>query len=316
MRNEARHVANFIADIAAQDYDGPMELFVADGRSSDDSRVLILEAAARAGVAVNVLENPDGHVSPGLNRCIEASDGDLVVRLDVHSRYAPDYVRRLVDLSNVTGAANVGGIWVPEGITPTERAVAAAMDSPFGGVGWTREGEGWVETDTVPFGAFRRDVLEAVGGFDEDLVRNQDDELNLRLRLAGERVILDRGIRIGYIPRGRMRDVFRQYYQYGRWKIPVMRRHNRVLGLRSLVPALFLLWVVALALAAPWLMLARVALAATLALYLGAALVFGVRALRRRGERLSLLPRVMASYLAFHVGYGAGMIRGLLPGTA
>jgi glycosyltransferase involved in cell wall biosynthesis len=314
MRNEARHVETFVGDIAAQDFDGPLDCVVADGASSDGSASLLREAAARAGVELTLLENPDRYVSHGLNRCIGASRGDLVVRLDVHTRYPPDYVRLLVEASTATGAANVGGVLVPTGSTPTERAVAAAMDGPFGGIGWTaRAGTiDRVETDTVPFGAFRRTALAAVGGYDERMVRNQDDELNLRLRRSGERIVLDQRIRVAYIPRGRIRDVFRQYHDYGRWKIVVMRKHRSVLGLRSLAPAAFVCLLVILAVGAPWIEVAAWVLAATVGAYLVASLFFGGRALRGRGEPLALLPRVVAAYLAFHLGYGTGMLRGIV----
>jgi GT2 family glycosyltransferase len=313
MLDEARHVETFVADIAAQDFDGPLDLVVADGDSSDGSARLLQEAASRAGVQLTLLQNPERFVSHGLNRCIEAATGDLVVRLDCHSRYPADYVRLCVEASEETGAWNVGGVLVPRGTTATERAVAAAMDGPFGGIGWTRAGEGErVETDTVTFGAFRREAFEAAGGFDESLVRNQDDELNLRLRQAGGRVVLDPRIEVFYVPRGTLRGVFRQYFEYGRWKVRVMRKHRTALGARSLVPVAFVLSAVIGTALALWLEPVTYVVAAELALYLAAAIGFGIRSLRRRGEALRLLPRVIGAYLAFHVGYGAGMLRGLL----
>jgi glycosyltransferase involved in cell wall biosynthesis len=315
MRNEARHVETFIADVGAQDFDLPIELIVADGMSSDGSIDLLRAAADAAGVDLTVLPNPDRYVSHGLNRCIRASSGDFIIRLDLHTRYPSDYVRLCVEASNATGAANVGGVLAPVGATPTERAVAAAMDGPFGGIGWTSLSPATdrVETDTVPFGAFRREALESAGGYDERFVRNQDDELNLRLRRGGGTVVLDPRIRASYIPRGRIRDVFRQYYDYGRWKIPVMRKHRHILGLRSMVPAVFLILVALLALHAPWFEIAETLLVGVLTVYVSAALGFGLHALRSRGEPLRLLPRVVAAYFAFHVGYGGGMLRGLLP---
>lgn len=204
MRNEAGHVEDFIDDVAAQDFDGPLELLVADGASSDGSSDLLRRAARRAQVPLRLLENPAQYVPQGLNACIRASTGDLVVRLDIHSRYPPDYVRLCLETSNATGAANVGGILVPTGRARSERAVAAAMDGPFGRIGWTTGSKtgGPIETDTVPFGAFRRCALIAVGCYDERFVRNQDDELSLRLRRAGQSVVLDPRIRVAYVPRG------------------------------------------------------------------------------------------------------------------
>jgi GT2 family glycosyltransferase len=252
-------------------------------------------------------------VSQALNRCIAASTGDLVVRLDLHTRYPPGYVRLLVETAERTGAWNVGGVTTPRGTTPTERAVAAAMDSPFGGIGWTRAAtaDGPVEVDTVAFGAFRRHVFDAVGDFDETLVRNQDDEFNLRLRLAGGTIVLDPRVHAFYIPRGSLGGVFRQYYEYGRWKIPVMRKHRQVVSGRSLVPALFVGGLATTAAAATVLPAARWALGAEVVLYAAAGTAFGARSLRARGEPRSLLPRVVAAFGALHVGYGVGMLRGL-----
>jgi succinoglycan biosynthesis protein ExoA len=314
MLNEARYVERFVADVAAQDFEGALELLVADGGSKDGSVERLHEAAKGAGLDVAVLENRARWVAPGLNACIRRARGDLVVRLDCHSRYPPDYVRACVTAAEETGAWNVGGIYVPEGETPAERAVSCALESPFGGVNWTRHGaeDGRVEVDTVYLGAFRPEALERVGLFDETFERNQDDELNLRLRLAGGRIVLDPAIRSRYRPRGSAGAVFRQYFEYGRWKVPVMLKHRQVVSARSLAPLALAASVAVLAAAAPASPLARRALAAELGLYGAAALGFGAVAVRRRGESWTLLPRVVASFGAFHAGYALGMARGWL----
>jgi GT2 family glycosyltransferase len=249
--------------------------------------------------------------------------GDLIVRLDCHSRFPTDYLRLCVEAAEETGAWNVGGTVVPVGETPMEKAVAAAMDSPFGGIGWTRHAsqDGRVDVDTVTFGAFRPEAFETIGLFDETLVRDQDDELNLRIRLAGGRIVLDPAITTRYTPRGSWRAVYRQYYEYGLWKVPVMRKHGEVLGGRSMVPIVFVGSLAALALltvplgprrADPLRRLARRALATELSVYGVAAVAFGSRSLRQRGEPRELLPLVVSTYPAFHVGYGVGMAHGVL----
>ncbi len=132
----------------------------------------------------------------GLNACIRAASGELIVRMDCHSRYASDYVRRCVEAAEETGAWNVGGIYEPEGVTRTERAVACALSSPFGGVNWTKRSAGVrSEVDTVYLGAFLPIAFERAGLYDETFVRNQDDELNLRIRRAGGRIVFDPAIR-------------------------------------------------------------------------------------------------------------------------
>lgn len=314
MRNEARHIARFAQDVAAQDFDGEIELIVADGDSDDDSVAILRAEAARLGLPLTVVANPHRIVPTGLNACIRQSSADLLVRMDCHSRYPTDYVRRCAAAAEETGAENVGGVVIPEGTTPMERAVAAAMDSPFGGIGWTRHAEDGarVEVDTVTFGAFRPEAFSRAGMFDEAFVRNQDDEFNLRLRRAGGRIVLDPTISVSYTPRGSWRGVFRQYYEYGLWKIPVMRKHNAVLGVRSLAPIGLVGSVALLApLAGPFVW-ARLALGGEVLVYAGAAGASAVRAVRKRREPLRQTPRVLAAFPAFHLGYGIGMAHGLL----
>jgi succinoglycan biosynthesis protein ExoA len=313
MWNEGRHIEQLVADIAAQDFAGEVELIVADGRSSDDSVELLEAAAERHGVELTVLDNPARWVSAGLNACIRAATGDLIVRIDCHSGYPPDYLSRCATVAEETGADNVGGVFVPRGETDVERAVGVAMDSPFGGIHWTRHGHGGRhDVDTVPYGAFRPRAFELAGLFDESLVRNQDDEFNFRLRRAGGRIVLDPSIRIFYTPRGSFRRLFRQYFEYGLWKPAVMRKHGSVVSLRSLVPVAFLASLVVLALVAPFNHLALLLLEIEVEVYLIGALVFGILALRAKHERLRMLPPVLAAFVTFHVAYGLGMAAGWL----
>jgi succinoglycan biosynthesis protein ExoA len=317
MLNESAHVEQLASDFAGQDFAGRVEVIVADGGSTDDSVPLLLAAADRLGLAVRVVDNPAGWVSHGLNKCFHEATGDLIVRADCHSRYPTEYLRRCSEASEATGAQNVGGRVVACGHTPMERAVACAMDNPFGGIGWTRhEGAGGpVEVDTVTFGAFRPEAFRRAGLFDETLRRNQDDEFNLRLRRNGGRIVLDPSIKLFYTPRGSLRAVFRQYFEYGRWKIPVMRKHRRVLGIRSLAPAAFVISLPVLAVATTIWRPAVWALALEVVAYLSFALYFALAGLRRRQESVRLLPRVVAAFLAFHLGYGLGMLRGLARST-
>jgi succinoglycan biosynthesis protein ExoA len=313
LRNERSNVDSFVSDLAAQDFEGDLEVLVADG-ASDDGGIERLRAAARnAGLPLQVIDNPAGWVSPGLNACIRKAHGDLIVRLDCHSRFPAEYLRRCVEVSEQTGAWNVGGRLVPTGTTTIERTVACAMDSGFGGIGWTRSsGGGRVETDTVTFGAFRREVFERVGLFDETLVRNQDDEFNMRLRAAGGRIVLDPAITVVYRPRGSFGGVWRQYFEYGLWKVPVMLKHRRIATLRGVVPPVFVLGSVGLLAGAPHSRLARRLLVAEWLSYGGLGLFFAVRGVRRRNEQWILVPGVVAAFLTFHLGHGSGQAVGLL----
>lgn len=314
MLNEAEHIEPFFTDIAAQDFSGEIEVFVADGGSTDGSVAKLQQAAKRTGLDLTMLPNPAGWVSHGLNLCIGRASGDLLVRLDCHSRYPADYLRLCARAAEETDALAVGGVVVPHGRTPIERAVACAMDSPFGGIGWTwvSDEEARRESDTVTFGAFRPEAFRRAGLFDEALHRNQDDEMMLRIRRAGGRVILDPAIKVHYTPRGSYRGVFRQYFQYGLWKVPVMLKHRQVLSARSLAPIAFLASLAVLVPAAAMAPVAGVVLVTELAGYTAGGLVFGARSLRANGEPLRLLPQVLAVYPTFHLAYGLGMLRGWL----
>jgi glycosyltransferase involved in cell wall biosynthesis len=310
MLNEAAHIEQVVADVAAQDFDGEVEVFVADGGSTDGSVQLLEAAAARLGVDVTVLDNPRRKASSGLNVCIPRATGDLIVRLDCHSHYPPEYLRLCAEVADESGAWNVGGVVVPRGRTPTERAVACGMLSPFGGIAWTRNADRRHDADTLSFGAFRPVVFETVGLYDEEIAITEVEELNTRIRRAGGRIVYDPRIKPYYTPRGTFRSLFVQYFRYGRWKVPVMLKHRQTISGRSLVPFAFVLTMTGLGLASVWLEAARWLLAAALALYATAAVGFAVLALRRAGETWTLLPRVIAVFPIFHVAHGIGMARG------
>lgn len=314
MYNEAEHVDHLVGDLAAQDFEGDVEVLVADGASTDDSAALLEAAARRAGLELTIVPNPSRWVSPGLNACIARCSGDLIVRLDCHSRYPTDYLRRSAEAAEETGAWAVGGVPSPVGRTDMERAVACALDGPFGGAHWTRNAgrPERTEVDNFYCGAFRPVAFERAGLFDETLVRNQDDELNFRIRKAGGQLMLDPAIRSEYFPRGSFRGLARQYYQYGVWKIPVMLKHQRVLSGRSMAPAALVASVLLLGLAATRSSGARRLLAAETGLYATAATAFAAQSIARRREPARLLPRVVASFPTMHLGYGVGLIAGIV----
>ncbi len=318
MLDEADHVANLVADLASQDYDGELEVLVADGGSTDGSPELLLEAAREAGIPITLIDNPGRIVSPGLNACIRQATGDLIVRLDCHGRYPPDYLRRCVEAIRETGAWLAGGRILPTGRTPIERAVACASDGPFGGAHWKRE-EGTpepVEVDTVSLGIYKAEAFERAGLFDEELVRDQDEEIALRIRLGGGRVVYDPRIVQYYVPRGSYAGAFRQYYEYGFWKVPAMLKHRHVYSVRSLAPVAFVTSLVALGVAAPWSRTARMLLAAEAAAYSSSAVAFGALSIRARGESPRLLPAVVAVYPTVHFAFGLGFLRGCLRALA
>jgi succinoglycan biosynthesis protein ExoA len=310
MRDEAAHVEHLVSDIVSQDFSGEVEVVVADGGSTDGSRALLERAAASAGLDLRIVDNPTRIVSTGLNACIREATGQLIVRLDCHSRYPSSYLSSCVSAADETGAWNVGGAYEAVGRTTTERAVACALSSPFGGVNWTSDLErpGRVDADTVYLGAFRPIAFAKAGLYAEDLVRNQDDELNFRIRRAGGRVVFDPAIRAYYVPRGTFRTLARQYFEYGFWKVAVMTKHRRPLSGRSLVPPAFVVSLLILGTASVASRRARKLLTLTTSAYATAAVVFGLASIRRARAPVRLVPRVAAAFPTLHLSYGLGTI--------
>lgn len=238
VRNEAEHLERAVASILAQEYPLPFEVCLAVA-PSDDGTEQVAEQIAAGQSRVSLVANPAGVTPAGLNAAIRATSGEIVVRVDGHAELSPGYVRRAVATMCRTGAVNVGGMQVPKPETPFEEAVAAATTSWMGTGGATyRVGGAEGPVDTVYLGVFDRAAGDAVGWFDESLIRNQDYELNIRLRSAGGTVWFDPELRVGYRPRGTWKALAKQYYEYGWWKAEVVRRHPGSLRLRQLAPAM------------------------------------------------------------------------------
>jgi succinoglycan biosynthesis protein ExoA len=314
LRDEEERVEELVRTIAIQDVDGDVEVLVADGASRDRTVQRLQAAARRSGLPLTVVDNPQRLIPHGLNACLRRARGDFVVRMDARGAFGRDYVRRCVAAASETRAWSAGGVIAPVGRTRRERAVACAMDSPFGGIGWTRLAAGGTpaEADTVYCGTFRRTVFDAIGAFDESLPWNEDEDLNLRIRRAGGRVVVDPSIRVPYAARGSLRALFAQHYRIGRGKVDVMRKHRRLLSARSAAPATLLGSAAGLAAAAAGSRRARALLGCELAAYGGLAAVFSASSLARRGEEWTLAPRVACAFVAMHAGYGLGMLRGVL----
>jgi GT2 family glycosyltransferase len=234
VRNEAAHLREAVDAVLTQRYPGALDLVMAVGPSTD-ATAEIVRALAR-DPRVTVVDNPVGLTAAGLNAAIRCAEGAIVARVDGHAVIPEGYLRRAVEVLAETGADNVGGVMAAEGETPFECAVAAAMSSRFGtGDARFHYGGPPGAVDTVYLGVFRRSALERVGGFDESLVRTQDSELNHRIRQTGGVVWFSPDLRVRYRPRGSLRGLARQYYQYGRWRRVVARRHPGSLRWRQRV---------------------------------------------------------------------------------
>jgi hypothetical protein len=309
-RNERAAIEAFCASALTQQLppDWDMELLVADGMSDDGTRAALAAWAAR-DARLRVIDNPGRIVSCGLNAALAAARGEVIARLDVHTEFAPDYLAECLAALARTGADNVGGPWVARGQGAMGQAIAAAFQCRWvagGARSRDRAYEGPV--DTVYLGCWPHAVFERFGNFDETLVRNQDDEHNLRLRLHGARLWQSACIHSAYQPRQRLAQLFRQQIQYGYWRPFVMRKHGQPGSLRQLVPALFVLALLAAVLALPWRGWPLAGLLIAYGLYLSGASC----AAARQAEGWALLPRLPAVIAAYHLGYGLGTWQGLL----
>jgi glycosyltransferase involved in cell wall biosynthesis len=313
-RNEERYIGACLDSILATAYPlDRLEILVVDGMSEDRTRDIVARHADRH-TAIRLLENRRRITPAALNTAIRAATGEVIVRMDAHGVYPREYLPGLVEALQASDADNVGGIIVtlPADDTAVARAIAVGLSHPFGvGNAYFRIGVGaprWV--DSVPFGCFRREVFERIGLFDEELVRNQDDEFNLRLIKHGGRILLLPKVQSYYFARRWLRDVARMYYQYGYYKPLVAKKLDRVMTLRQLVPGLFLLSLAGTAALAPWLPLARVAGAAIAGSYVAAVLGCVAGAVRRTGWRCALA--LAAVFPTVHLSYGVGSLRGVL----
>ena len=223
--NEENYLEAAVLAILSQDYEGPIQVILALGPSTDRTN----EVAARicAGDSlVSSVPNPTGRTPEGLNAALAATTQEIVVRVDAHSELSDGYIRLAVETLQRTGADNVGGIMGARGVTKFEKAVAAAMTSPLG-VGsasfHTGGNEGLAET--VYLGVFKRSALERVGGYDPAFTRAQDWEMNYRIRTTGGTVWFNPDLFVTYRPRPNVFKLAKQYFEYGSWRHEVMRRH-------------------------------------------------------------------------------------------
>ncbi len=234
--NEERHLADTIAAITSQDFDGELEVILALGPSKDRTNEIAQKLAA-ADARIVLVENPSGKTAAGLNAAIAKSQYSIITRIDGHAEISSTYIRDAIRILNEQGAVNVGGIMAAEGRTTFEKSVAAAMRSKLG-VGSSRFHTGGEAgpSDTVYLGTFQKSALLAAGGFDERFTRAQDWELNFRLRSQGGVVWFDPSLVVTYRPRSTLKALAKQYFQYGRWRHAVSRSHKGSVNFRYLAP--------------------------------------------------------------------------------
>lgn len=311
IRNEEKTIRACIAEILAQEYPADrLEVVAADGLSSDGTRD-ILQEVARQDPRLRVIDNPLKVTPAGLNHAILAARGQVIIRLDGHSKYSPNYVSCCVQVLGETGSDNVGGPWVAEGATFVEKAIAASFASPFavgGARGHDKSYEGPI--DTVYLGCWPIKTFEKYGLFDEAFTRNQDDEHNLRISRGGGLIWQSPRIMSRYSPRSSLSGLFKQYLQYGYWKVKVLRKHHIPASLRHIVPGGVLFAMALLGFFALFAPYARAAFLAIAGAY-GIAVVLAALMTAVR-YRLVSFPLLCLIFPCYHFGYGLGFLAGLM----
>jgi glycosyltransferase involved in cell wall biosynthesis len=313
-RNEGKWIGPCLQSILDNDYArDSLEVLVVDGMSNDETRQVV-ESFAAGHPGLRLVNNERRITPAALNLGIAEAHGRIIVRMDAHVEYPIGYISALVNLLEQSGADNVGGVCetLPANDSVIARAVAFGMSHPLGvGNSHFRIGSSddrWV--DTVPFGCYRREVFDRIGMFDEELVRNQDDELNLRLIKHGGRILLSPKVVCKYFARDSLVKLWRMYYQYGYFKPLVVRKVGGVMTLRQLLPPLFVLSLIVAILAAPWSRLGLVALAVIAGSYLLAITAVAVKAARKSGWAAAAA--LFAVFPALHFSYGLGYLRGVM----
>ena len=332
IRNEGNVIARTLDAVLSQDYPPQLlEILVADGRSDDDTRAIISEYSRR-DARVKLVDNSEKIMAAGFNAALQEARGDAIVMLGGHTQIAPGFLREGARVLAEGRADCVGGPIETIATTPEARAISLAMSSRFGvgGVAFRIGAQEEIYVDTVAFGAYTREIIERAGPLDAELVRNQDDEYNHRLRKLGARILLTPKIRARYSSRATLRALWKQYFDYGFWKVRVMQKHPRQMKPRHFAPPLFAaLWIALIALA-PFSKKLRRVLAGFALLYGGAIVAASAAAWRdARAEDAQEKPAAIfadetppvnvktalhlpPAFAILHFSYGLGFLVGLI----
>lgn len=312
IRNEEQHIAFTISAVLSQDY--PQDsycLIIVDGASTDRTKTIIEGYARMNPDRIHVHDNPGKTFSLGFNIGLAQSESDIVIMLGGHVEISNDYVSRCVEVLAAYQCDCAGGVISTVAETLQGNAIAMAMSSKYGvgGVAFRTGTTCTSEVDTVAFGAYRRDVFDRYGLLDESMVKNQDDEYNYRIRKGGAKIVLSPAIRAVYHGRASYRTLTTQYFNYGRWKVAVWKRHPGQMRVRHFIPALFVVGMVVASLASLMCMELSWLFPFLAGMYLVSSSI--AAAIAARTSRKWQIPFILAAFMILHLSYGSGFIRGL-----
>lgn len=309
-RNEANYIAKCLDSFINQSYPIDLyEIFVCDGMSTDTTRQIVTEYSLKYS-NIKLLDNKGISAPKGMNIGIKSSKADIVIIFGAHAKAHIDFIKNNVNalLNDEVGCA--GGTINTISEDDFGNAIALAMSSPFGvGNALFRYAKEEQYVDTVAFGAYRREVIEKVGYFDEELVRNQDDEMNFRVIENGYKILLSPDIKSDYFSRSSLKKLWKQYFQYGFWKVRVMQKHGRTASIRHLVPMIFVTTNV-LGIAIGFFI--KTILYAWVAMILFYSLINIIFSIKLSKNRLKLFLYIFIIFPTLHISYGIGFIEGLV----
>ncbi len=313
-RNEETFIGPCIDSVLKNDYPKDrLELLVVDGESSDRTKDIVKEYCEKYSF-ISLLDNHRKIVSTALNIGIKRSKGEVIMRMDAHSVYEQDYISKCIKYMREYSADNVGGVihTLPGSKSLLAESIAFALSHPFGvGNSYFRIGaDKPIFVDTVPFGCYRREVFDRIGLFDEDLIRNQDDEFNLRLIKNGGKILLVPEISSLYYTRASLSKLWNMYFQYGYFKPLVVRKVGAILTLRQTIPALF---VGSLVLSGLFSFISPIFIYLFIAIigsYIAVDVGVSFLLALQRGFKYSLMLPIV--FLTLHFSYGLGYMRGIL----
>ncbi|HCO94572.1 MAG TPA: glycosyltransferase family 2 protein [Phycisphaerales bacterium] len=312
IRNEADFIERAIGSILDNDYPTErMEILAVDGMSDDGTREIVARLS-RADGRVKMLDNPKRITPAAMNIGLKAARGDLFIRVDGHVEIPPDFIAASIRCLHEHPDAWVAGGYIKTvADSYTGQAIASAMCSPIG-VGNSRFRLGDYEgcVDTLAFGTHHRWIVDKIGYFDEELVRNQDDEFNLRIILAGGKIWMSKAIQSTYFSRGSLGKLWKQYFQYGFWRIRTLQKHKRPASFRRLVPLLFVLSLLLPGLAGFFWKPLWILLAIEAALYVLGLVIGALDVGRKSGWRYAL--PAPAVFVILHFAYGLGCLWGVV----
>jgi len=313
VHNEAGFIERSLKAVLEQNYPKQrMEVIIADGMSTDKTRALIEQLKEKTEVPIIVVDNIKQIAPSGLNCALEKARGEIIIRVDGHCEIDKDYIANCVRHLQSQQAVGVGGPIETIGETFLANVIAIAMSSSFGvgGSAFRTIKNRQMYVDTVAFPGYTRQIIREAGDFNEELIRNQDDEYNFRIRKLGGKIMLCPDIRSRYYSRSSLKSLWRQYFQYGYWKVRVLQLHPLQMSFRQFVPFIFVLSLITMTLLSIFSSLAGAGLLVILGSYLAANLIASLMISMKNS--LSIFPLLSLSFMILHISYGLGFLVGLI----